>query len=132
MVDEVFLERDVVRLTSGGGHAAYLGLDGTVYVFHYGDGRPPRVLDDPRDIASCIIRWATDIGLPELIDGLPAMLPGGETCSLCRGGRYMPEEWIGNNERRWFFCKRCGGLGWTLPTWGRATTRNQPRQGSAS
>jgi hypothetical protein len=114
LVDEMFVEQEVVRLKAGMGHSAYLGLDGTVYAVNYGEGFPPRVLDDPKDVASCIIRWAIDIGLPELIDALPPMPENGEVCSLCQGSRYMPDEFIGTEERRWFFCRRCGGLGWTV------------------
>jgi hypothetical protein len=114
VVDEMFLTDEVVRLMSGMGRACYLGLDGRVWVGNLGEGQLPKDLDDSKDVASCIIRWAGDIGLPELIDALPPMPEVGEVCSLCRGTRYMPDEFIGDEERRWYFCRRCGGLGWTI------------------
>jgi hypothetical protein len=114
IVDEMFVEQEVVRLKAGMGHAAYLGLDGTVYSVNYGEAIPPEVLADPKDVASCILRWAADIGLPELIEALPSLPPDGEVCSLCQGSRYMPDNFIGTEERRWFFCRKCGGLGWTV------------------
>jgi hypothetical protein len=113
VVDEMFVTDEVVRLRSGLGRACYLGLDGRVWVGNLGEGELPRVLDDPKDVASCIIRWAIDFGLPELVESLPPMPADGEVCSLCKGSRYRPDEFIGSQERRWFFCMRCGGLGWT-------------------
>jgi hypothetical protein len=113
VVDEMFVTDEVVRLMSGMGRACYLGLDGRVWVGNLGEGKLPWVLDDPKDVASCIIRWAVDVGLPELVEALPPMPAEGEVCSLCKGSGYMPDEFISSEERRWFFCKRCGGLGWT-------------------
>jgi hypothetical protein len=111
IVDEMFVTDDVVRLMSGGGRACYLGLDGRVWVGNLGEGKLPWVLDDPKDVASCIVRWASAVGLPELVEALPA---GGEVCSLCRGTREMPEDIMPRAEDGFrYFYRRCGGLGWT-------------------
>jgi hypothetical protein len=76
----------------------------------------PRVLDDPKDVASCIVRWAEAVGLPELVEALPPMPDGGEVCSLCKGTREMPEELVPRTEGSvTHYCRRCGGLGWTTP-----------------
>src|SRR5262249_19366416 len=92
VVDELFVEQEVVRLMSGMGRAAYLGLDGRVWVGNLGEGRLPHVLEEPKDVASCIVRWASAVGLPELVEALPPIPEGGEVCSLCKGTREMPEE----------------------------------------
>jgi len=117
VVDELFVEEEIVRLMSSMGRAAYLGLDGRVWVGNLGEGQLPRVLEDPKDVASCIGRWASAVGLPELVDALPTMPEGGEVCSLCKGTREMPEEFIPRAEDGFrYFCRRCGGLGWTMQT----------------
>jgi hypothetical protein len=90
IVDDLFVEQEVVRLMSGMGRACYLGFDGRVWVGNLGEGELPRVLDDPKDVASCIVRWSGTIGLPELVDVLPPMPEDGEVCSLCKGSREMP------------------------------------------
>jgi hypothetical protein len=116
VVDETFVSDDVVRLMSGMGRACYLGLDGRVWGGNLGEGELPRAFDDPKDVASCIVRWASAVGLPELVEALPPMPQGGEVCSLCKGSREMPEEFVGRAEDGFrFFCRRCGGLGWTIP-----------------
>ncbi len=113
-VDRLFVETSVVRLMSGMGSAAYLGLDGRVWVGNLGEEELPRVLDDPKDVASCIFRWASAVGLPELVDALPKMPEGGEVCALCSGTREMPEEIFAYaKDGHRYFCRRCGGLGWT-------------------
>jgi hypothetical protein len=115
VVDDLFVEEEVVRLMSGMGRAAYLGLDGRVWVGNLGEGELPRVLDDPKDVASCIVRWASAVGLAELVEALPPMPADGERCSLCKGTREMPEESIPRAEDGFrYFCRRCGGLGWTM------------------
>lgn len=91
IVDDLFTTDEVVRLMSRMGRACYLGLDGRVWVGNLGEGELPQVLDDPKAVASCIMRWAVDIGLPELVEVLPSMPADGEVCSLCEGSRYMPE-----------------------------------------
>jgi hypothetical protein len=117
VVDEMFVEEEVVRLMSGMGRAAYLGLNGQVWVGNLGEGQLPRVLEDPKDVASCIVRWAGAVGLPELVEALPPMPEGGEVCSLCKGTREMPEEFIPRAKDGFrYFCQRCGGLGWTKQT----------------
>jgi hypothetical protein len=116
IVDEIFIEQEVVRLMAGMGRACYLGLDGRVWAGNLGEGERPRVLDDPRDVASCIVRWSGKIGLPELVDALPPMPEGGEVCSLCEGTREMPEESAQPAEDGFrYYCRKCGGLGWTNP-----------------
>jgi hypothetical protein len=113
-VDELFVEEEVVRLMSDMRRAAYLGLDGRVWVGNLGEGDLPRILDVPKDVASCMVRWASAVGLPELVEALPPMPEGGEVCSLCKGAREMPEDIIPRAEDGfWYFCQRCGGLGWT-------------------
>jgi len=114
VVDELFVEQEVVRLMSGMGRAAYLGLDGRVWVGNLGEGEVPQVLDDPKDVASCIVRWGSAVGLPELVKALPTIPEDGEVCSLCKGSREMPEDIIPRAEDGFrYFCRRCGGLGWT-------------------
>jgi hypothetical protein len=116
VVDTLFVEEPVVRLMSGLGRAAYLGLDGRVWVGNLGGGEVPRVLGDPKDVASCLVRWPAAVGLPELVEALPPMPEGGEVCSLCKGGREMPEDIIPRAEDgSRYFCRRCGGLGWARP-----------------
>jgi hypothetical protein len=88
----MFVDEDVVRLMSGMGRAAYLGLDGRVWAGNPGEGELPQVLDDPKDVASCIVRWSGEVGLPELVEALPLMPEGSEVCSLCKGPREMPED----------------------------------------
>ncbi|SIO58595.1 hypothetical protein SAMN05444166_5738 [Singulisphaera sp. GP187] len=107
VVDEVFLNEEVVRLKSGGGHSAYLGLDGRAITVNDNEGFPPVVLEAPKDIASVVVRWAPEAGLAELVEVLPPKADGGAVCSLCDGTRY--EELQGE---RWC-CRRCCGLGWT-------------------
>ena len=114
IVDELFITDDVVRMMSRMGRACYLGLDGRVWVGNLGDGELPRVLSDPKDVASCIVRWASAVGLPELVEALPQIPEGGEVCSLCKGTREMPEELLPRAEDGFrYYCHRCGGLGWT-------------------
>ncbi len=114
VVDEMFVTDEVVRLMSGGGRACYLGLDGRVWVGNLGEGKLPWVLDDPKEAASCVVRWASAVGLPELPEALPPMPAGGEVCSLCRGTREMPEDIMPRAEDGFrYFCRQCGGLGWT-------------------
>jgi hypothetical protein len=114
VVDELFVEEEVVRLMSGMGRACYLGLNGRVWVGNLGEGQLPRVLDDPKDMASCIVRWASAAGLLELVEALPPIPKDGEVCSFCKGAREMPEEFIPRSTDAFrYFCRRCGGLGWT-------------------
>jgi hypothetical protein len=98
------------------GRACYLGLDGRVWVGNLAEGKLPEVLDDPKDVASCILRWASAAGLPELVEALPPRPEGGEVCSLCKGTHEMPEEIIPKAADGFGYpCRRCGGLGWTEP-----------------
>jgi len=114
VVDEMFVTDEVVRLMSGMGRACYLGLDGRVWVGNLGEGKLPWVLDDPKEAASCIVRWASAVGLPELVEALAPMPEGGEVCSLCCGSREMPEDVMPRAEDGFrYFCRRRGGLGWT-------------------
>jgi hypothetical protein len=116
VVDELFVTDEVVRLMSGMGRACYLGLDGRVWVGNLGDGEPPWVLDDPKEAASCIVRWSGCIGLPELVNALPAMPEGGAACPLCQGSREMPDWSDDQGDGFRYYCKRCSGLGWIAPT----------------
>lgn len=112
VVDELFVEQDVVRLMSGMGRAAYLGFDGTVWVGNLGEGELPIALDDPKEVASCIVRWSGCIGLPELVDALPPKPQHGQICPLCEGTRDMPG-WVNDRDDNFrYYCKRCSGLGW--------------------
>ncbi len=115
VVDEMFVTDEVVRLKSGMGRACYLGLDGRVWVGNLGEGELPCVLDDPRDVASCIVRWSGCVGLPELVNALPPAPEGGLVCPLCKGSREMPD-WVDDRDDGFrFYCKRCSGLGWIAP-----------------
>lgn len=116
VVDNLFVEEEVVRLMSSMGRADYLGLDGRVWVGNLGEGELPCVLDAPKEVASCIVRWAGAVGLPDLIEALPSMPEGGEVCPLCHGTREMPQEVMPRREDGFrYHCRRCGGLGWTNP-----------------
>jgi hypothetical protein len=127
VVDEMFLTDEVVRVMSGMGRACYLGLDGRVWVGNLGEDQLPTVLDDPKDVASCIVRWASAVGLPELVEALPPMPEGGEVCPLCKGTREMPEDIIPRAADGFrFFCRRCGGLGWIKQA-EQAATADRPR-----
>ena len=114
VVDQMFVDEDVVRLMSSMGRAAYLGLDGRVWIGNLGEGEMPQVVDDPKVVASCIVRWSGVVGLPELVDVLPPMPEGGEVCPLCKGNCVMPEDYAPPREDGFrYHCMRCGGLGWT-------------------
>ena len=114
IVDDLFVEQEVVRLMASMGRACYLGLDGQVWVGNLGEGELPQVLDDPKDVASCIVRWSGPVGLPELVEALPPMPEDGEVCSHCRGTREMPGDPHPRGEGGFrYFCPRCKGLGWT-------------------
>jgi hypothetical protein len=116
VVDALFVHEPVVRLMSSMGRAVYLGLDGRVWVGNLDEGELPRVLDDPKDVASCIVRWSAAIGLADLVEALAPMPVGGEVCSLCKGTRERPAQIIPRAEDGFrYFCRRCGGLGWTMP-----------------
>jgi hypothetical protein len=108
LVCGVFYDEEVVCLRVFCGHAAYLGTDGRVHYENFGAGKDKVVLTDPRDVASAVVKCAGDIGLPELIDLLPARPANGFVCLLCEGGR-----WESVGDDRWC-CRRCHGLGWTL------------------
>jgi hypothetical protein len=112
VVDQMFVTDDVVRLMSGMGRACYLGLDGRVWVGNLGEGKLPWVLDDPKEVASCVVRWSGCIGLPELVDALPPAPEGSTVCPLCQGSREMPGWTDDRGDGFRYFCKRCSGLGW--------------------
>jgi hypothetical protein len=114
LVCEVFYDEEVVCLRASGGYAAYLGMDGRVHSENYSEGIAKAVLTDPRDVASTIVKCAGDIGLPELVDLLPARPPGAVVCRLCGGGRWESPASTGDPEGRPWCCRRCCGLGWTL------------------
>jgi hypothetical protein len=114
VVDEMFVTDEVVRLMSGLGRACYLGLDGRVWVGNLGEGQLPCVLDDPKDVASCIVRWSGCVGLSELVNVLPSAPDGAAVCPLCQGSREMPE-WVNDRDDGFrYYCKRCSGLGWVM------------------
>lgn len=113
VVDEMFVTDEVVRLMSGMGRACYLGLDGRVWVGNLADGQLPWVLDDPKEVASCIVRWSGCIGLPELVNTLPQAPQGGGVCPQCQGSRVMPRGWGEDRSDGFrYYCMRCAGLGW--------------------
>lgn len=115
VVDELFVTDEVVRLMSGMGRACYLGLDGRVWVGNVGEGVAQWVLDDPKEVASCIVRWSGCVGLPELVNALPPAPGGAIVCPLCHGSREMPD-WVDDRDDGFrYYCKRCGGLGWVAP-----------------
>jgi hypothetical protein len=108
LVCGVFYDEEVVCLRASSGHATYLGTDGRVHYENYGEGRDKVVLTDPRDVASAIVKWAGDIGVPELVELLPKRPEGAVVCRLCKGSR-----WESTESSRWC-CRRCCGLGWTV------------------
>jgi hypothetical protein len=114
LVCGIFSDTEVVILKAGMGHAAFLGLDGRVWAENYGEGFPPEVLTDARDVASVVVRWSGNIGLPELIELLPARPAGGFVCGVCGGSRWLPESIGVQDDGRPLCCLRCYGLGWTL------------------
>jgi len=114
LVCGVFYDEEVVSLRAGGGHAVYLGTDGRVHYENYGEGKDRVVLTDPRDVASAIVKCAGDIGVPELIDLLPARPVGAVACRLCGGSRWESPASTGDPDGRLWCCRRCRGLGWTL------------------
>lgn len=115
IVDEMFVTDEVVRLMSGMGRACYLGLDGRVWAGNLGDGELPEVLDELKDVASCIVRWSGCIGMPDLVNALPRAPANGTVCPFCQGSREMPPGW-GDDRDDGFrcYCMRCGGLGWIV------------------
>lgn len=115
VVDEMFVTDEVVRLMSGMGRACYIGLDGTVWVGNLGEGELPVALADPKDVASCVVRWSACVGLPGLVDALPYAPEGSVDCPLCKGTREMPG-WVSDREDGFrCYCKKCSGLGWVAP-----------------
>jgi hypothetical protein len=114
LVCGIFYEREVVCLKVGMGRAVFLGLDGRVWAENYGEGLPPEVLADARDVASVIVRWSGDIGVPELVELLPARPPGGFVCGVCGGSRRLPRSIAVHDDGRPLCCLRCYGLGWTF------------------
>lgn len=108
LVCAVFYDEEVVCLHAGGGHATYLGTDGRIHYENYGEGQDKVVLTDPRSVASIIVKCCADIGVPELIDLLPARPESAVVCRLCEGHR-----WESAGSTRWC-CRLCHGLGWTL------------------
>jgi hypothetical protein len=113
LVCGVFYEEEVVCLQAGGGHAAYFGTDGRVHYENYGEGMDKVILNDPRDVASAIVKCAGDIGMPELIDLLPARPANAFVCRLCGGTRWESPASTGDPDGRPWCCRRCRGLGWT-------------------
>jgi hypothetical protein len=114
LVCGVFYEQEVVWLRAGGGHATYLGTDGRVYYENYAEGKDCVVLTDPRAIASAVVRWAAEIGVPELVEQLPPPPAGGEVCRLCGGSRWESPASTGDPDGQPWCCRRCKGLGWTM------------------
>jgi hypothetical protein len=110
----IFYEREVVCLKAGCGHAAFLGLDGRVWAENYGQGLESEVFTDARDIASVIVRWAGNIGLPELVELLPTKPADAFVCGVCGGSRWLPTTIGVHDDGRPLCCLRCYGLGWTF------------------
>lgn len=114
LVCGIFYDLEVVCLKAGMGHAAFLGLDGRVWAENYGEGVAPEVLTDARDIASVIVRWSGNIGLPDLMELLPAKPITGVQCGVCNGSRWLPTSISVHDDGRPLCCLRCYGLGWTF------------------
>jgi hypothetical protein len=114
LVCGIFYDLEVVCLKAGMGYAAFLGLDGRVWAENYGEGFHPQVLTDARDVASVIVRWSGNIGLPELKELLPARPSGSFVCGLCGGSRWLPTSIMAHDDGRPLCCLRCHGLGWTF------------------
>jgi hypothetical protein len=113
VVDAFFAANEVVRLKAGMGRASYVGTDGQVTGWNFGEGCDPEVITEPQWIAWEIVRWAKDVGLEELVAQLPSKPPDSTTCDLCQGNRvatwrtFFPD---GNDELTG--CLKCHGLGW--------------------
>lgn len=112
LVCGVFYEEEVVCLRVFGGHAAYLGTDGRLHYENFAEGLEKELLTDPRDVASTLVKWAADIGLPQLVDQLPTRPANGFVCQLCNGTRL--EGPLGDPQIQRWCCRRCQGLGWTM------------------
>lgn len=111
--DEVVVEQGVVLLDGGMGPALYIGLDGTIVIWHYMEDESPRITDDLKDIAAALLVGAEKQGLPELLELLPQRPADGVVCELCSGSRWI-QVGIKLDKRTpgRIVCVECGGVGW--------------------
>lgn len=111
--EDILVAIEVVCARCGAGNASFVGLDGRILFWNYGDGHPIEELSDLESIA-CVVGWAAEAGLPELLDAMPPMPPGGKPCRACRGRRWARRVAGtgsgGDRLRR--ICGVCHGLGW--------------------
>jgi hypothetical protein len=119
---EVLIADETVCLWCGCGNASFVGLDGRVLYWNYGDGWPVEELSAPADVAS-VVRHGAEAGLPDLLGFLPTMPSGGVTCRQCRGSRWMPPRARTSRDGGPQVCLLCHGLGWTVAEPGAAPDR---------
>jgi hypothetical protein len=112
-LDNFFSSNEVVRINDGMGYGTYVGTDGRVTVWFYGGGEEPVIVENPRDIASIIVRWARNVDLSELISLLPAKPSDAIVCDRCAGERVHSIRLLFRDAaEESILCKKCSGLGW--------------------
>ena len=110
--EDLLVDDEVVCARCGLGNASFVGLDGRVLFWNFGDGHPPEELTDPASVA-CVVGWLAEAGVPELLDALPPMPPGGRPCRSCRGRRWARRAAGAGPGSLRRVCGRCYGQGWT-------------------
>lgn len=117
LVDEFFAGNEVVRLKAGLGCASYVGTDGQVTVWNFGEDSDPEAVTEPREIAWEIARWAKDVGLEELVSLLPEKPTDGMICDCCKGNRTASWRtfFAEGADEEFVVCLKCRGLGWISP-----------------
>ena len=112
-VDRLFASNEVVRLHAGMGRGAYVGTDGRVTVWNYGEGQEPAEVDYPKGVASIIVRWAKNVDLEELVTLLPSKPSDGLSCYCCNGNRFTSLRVLFDDASdEQILCPKCHGLGW--------------------
>jgi len=111
--EDLLLEDEVIRVRCGFGNASFLGLDGRAIFWNYGGPSAPEVLTDVASVA-CVVAWAAEDGLPELLECLPKMPSSGVICRECGGSRWLPMSAGTREDGGPQVCPLCHGLGWTL------------------
>lgn len=110
-VKDFLSSEGVVCARCGFANASFVGLDGRVLFWNYGDGHPPEELTDPRSVA-CVVGWLAESAMPELLEALPPLPPGVTPCPACLGRRWASRgPGKGKNGARQL-CQRCHGQGW--------------------
>jgi len=114
-VEDLLVADEVIWVRSGFGNASFLGLDGRAIFWNYGDGYGPEVLTDLQGVA-CVVAWAAEGGLSELLEVLPKMPSNAKTCRQCNGSRWMRKKkrTVQDQSGGPQVCHLCHGLGWTV------------------